>query len=50
MRLRDSAAGWGWMTRLLHWVMAALILFQLGFGLYVAQVVRNDLLTRYPGY
>jgi cytochrome b561 len=47
MRLRDSAAGWGWGSRLLHWVMAALILFQLGFGLYITQVVRNDLLTRF---
>jgi cytochrome b561 len=28
--------GWGRGVRLLHWTMAALILFQLGLGLYVA--------------
>jgi cytochrome b561 len=47
MRLRDSSAGWGWMTRVLHWSMAALILLQLGFGAYIVQVVRDDLLTRF---
>jgi cytochrome b561 len=38
MRLRDDAAGWGWPTRLLHWAMAALILFQLGLGLWMTRV------------
>ena len=38
MRLRDSADGWGAVTRLLHWGMAALILFQLGFGLWMTRV------------
>jgi cytochrome b561 len=42
----DSAAGWGWVTRLLHWSMAALILFQLGFGLYMIQFV-PDLLRQF---
>ena len=46
MRARDSAAGWGWVTRALHWTMAALILFQLGYGLYMTQVVQ-DLLVRF---
>jgi cytochrome b561 len=47
MRMRDSAAGWGWASRLLHWVMAVLILFQLGLGLYMTQVVRDDVLARF---
>ena len=46
MRARDSAAGWGWVSRALHWTMAALILFQLGFGLYMTQLV-PDLLRRF---
>jgi cytochrome b561 len=41
----DSAAGWGWVTRTLHWTMAALILFQLGYGLYMSRV--GDLLQRF---
>ena len=45
MRARDSAAGWGWVSRLLHWAMAALILFQLGFGLWMTRV--PDLLQRF---
>ena len=46
MRAFDSAAGWGWVTRALHWTMAAIILFQLGFGLYMVQAV-PDLLQRF---
>ncbi len=46
MQTLDSAAGWGWVSRLLHWAMAALILFQLGYGLYMVQFV-PDLLVRF---
>ena len=46
MRAFDSAAGWGWVSRALHWAMAALILFQLGFGLYMTRLV-PDLLARF---
>lgn len=45
MRARDSATGWGWVSRVLHWAMAALILFQLGFGLAMTRV--SDLLERF---
>ena len=41
----DGAEGWGWVSRALHWSMAALILFQLGFGLYMTRV--PDLLARF---
>lgn len=37
MRARDSAEGWGWVTRLLHWGMAGLILFQLGLGIWMTR-------------
>jgi cytochrome b561 len=46
MPARDSAAGWGWISRLLHWSMAALILFQLGLGLWMTRFV-PDLLQRF---
>jgi cytochrome b561 len=46
MRLRDGPEGWGLVTRLLHWTMAGLILFQLVFGLYMSEAV-PDLLRRF---
>lgn len=46
MGATDSAAGWGWITRLLHWTMAALILFQLGLGAWMANVV-DDLIRQF---
>lgn len=50
MRARDTAAGWGWVARLLHWVMAALILFQLGLGVWMvngtADLIRRFELTQ----
>ena len=45
MRLRDSTGGWGAVTRLLHWGMAALILFQLGLGVSMTRL--PDLLARF---
>jgi len=41
MSWRNSETGWGWPARLLHWVMAALILFQLGLGLYMSRLVQD---------
>ena len=35
----NTAATWGWPARLLHWVMAALILFQLGLGFRMVRLV-----------
>jgi cytochrome b561 len=37
MPARDSAAGWGWVTRLLHWTMAPLLVFQIGLGLWMTR-------------
>ena len=45
MRLRDGTRGWGPVTRLLHWAMAALILGQLGLGVWMVRV--PDLLARF---
>lgn len=38
MRLRDGAEGWGLITRLLHWAMAALILGQLALGFWMVRL------------
>lgn len=41
MALRNTRAGWGWPARLLHWGIAALILFMLGLGFYMAEFVSD---------
>ena len=46
MRLANSERSWGWGARALHWIMAALILFQLGLGLRMT-VFTPDLLARF---
>jgi len=46
MAMRNTRERWGWPARLLHWAMAALILFQLGLGLYMANFV-DDLFARF---
>lgn len=45
MALRDQRRGWGLVSRLLHWVMAGLILFQLGLGVYMVR--QADLFRRF---
>ena len=45
MRARDSASGWGWVTRALHWTVAALILYQLALGLRMVRL--DDLVARF---
>jgi cytochrome b561 len=48
MRLTNTAEGWGWPARLLHWGMAALILGLLGVGWFMVNIVgTNDLVLRY---
>lgn len=46
MPARNTAASWGWVARLLHWVMAGLILFMLGLGLYMTHF-EPDLLRQF---
>lgn len=41
MALRNTATGWGWPARLLHWAMAGLILFQLGLGFWMVRIVTD---------
>ena len=43
MRLRNSAASWGLVARLLHWGMAAVILFLLGLGVAMVNFVPDPL-------
>ncbi|MDH3667329.1 MAG: cytochrome b [Paracoccaceae bacterium] len=37
----NSDQGWGWPARLIHWLMAALILFQLGLGVRMVRIVTD---------
>lgn len=41
MGMRNTDEGWGWPARLLHWLMAALILFQLGLGFWMVNLVSD---------
>lgn len=46
MLMRNTETGWGAPARLLHWAIAALILFQLGMGAWMANFV-DDLYARF---
>lgn len=39
MTLMNTREGWGWPARLMHWAVAAVILFQLGVGFYMVNVI-----------
>jgi cytochrome b561 len=41
MPVRNTDTAWGWPARLLHWTMAALILFMLGLGVYMTDFVTD---------
>jgi cytochrome b561 len=44
--VRNTPDAWGWPARALHWAMAALILFLLGLGFVMANLV-DDLMQRF---
>ncbi len=44
--IRDSRQGWGWLSRLFHWLMALLVFGMLGLGFYMVRV-ETDLVDRY---
>jgi cytochrome b561 len=46
MKIRNDAESWGWPARVLHWAVAALIVFLLGLGFYMANFV-DDLFERF---
>ncbi|MDF2231639.1 cytochrome b [Albimonas sp. CAU 1670] len=41
MPLRNAPRAWGWPARLLHWLTAGVILFLLGLGFWMTQVVTD---------
>lgn len=41
MGVNNTETAWGWPARLLHWSMAALILFMLGLGVYMTEFVTD---------
>ena len=49
MSLGNTATAWGWPARLLHWVMAGLILFQLGLGFWMVRII-EDPVAQFPLY
>ena len=46
MAINNTTTSWGWLSRLLHWLMAAMILTLLGVGFYMVNIA-TDLVTRY---
>ena len=46
MRIFNTETSWGWPARLLHWAVAAIILYQLGVGVWMANFV-DDLYERF---
>jgi cytochrome b561 len=49
MSTGNTATTWGWPARLLHWVMAGLILFQIGLGFRMVQLV-SDVYVQFSLY
>jgi cytochrome b561 len=48
MQFRNTLESWGWGARLLHWAMAVLILFLLGVGFYMVEILGSrDLVARF---
>jgi cytochrome b561 len=45
----NTSTSWGWPARLLHWVMAGLILFQLGLGFRMVRLV-SDVYVQFDLY
>lgn len=41
MGFRNTATGWGWPARLLHWGIALIVIFLLGLGYYMAEFVSD---------
>ena len=46
MSARNSATSWGWVARLLHWVMALMILVLIGVGIYMSDF-ETDLIRQF---
>ncbi len=46
MAASNTARSWGWVARAIHWIMALLILFQLGLGVWMTNFV-PDLLRQF---
>jgi cytochrome b561 len=47
MALRNTERSWGLVARVLHWSIAAIILFQLAVGVYMVNVIGDDIIARY---
>ncbi len=47
MALTNTATGWGLVARLFHWILAILIVMQVAVGLYMVEVIGEDLIQRF---
>jgi cytochrome b561 len=45
MTLRNTTESWGWLARVLHWVVAAIILYMLALGVYMVRL--DDIFARF---
>ncbi len=50
MSLHNTAQAYGWMTKLLHWTMALLIIGMLGLGLYMVRLPISALKLKLYGW
>src|SRR6266852_3698107 len=49
--LRNSTTGWGWLSKLFHWVAAVAILLLLGHGWWMTHMTpRPERLANYAGH
>ncbi|MEM8753758.1 MAG: cytochrome b [Pseudomonadota bacterium] len=41
MALKNTAESWGWLARAFHWIVGGIILFTLGLGFYMTEIVTD---------
>ena len=46
MGVRNTDQGWGWLARLLHWVIGGIMIFMLGLGYYMTDI--DDIFVQFP--
>lgn len=47
MSLRNTTSSWGWLARAMHWIVGGILLFTLGLGFYMTEIV-TDVFAKFP--
>ncbi|MEM7522872.1 MAG: cytochrome b [Pseudomonadota bacterium] len=47
MALKNTETSWGWAARALHWIIGGLMIFMLGLGFYMTEIV-TDIFAKFP--